>query len=179
MKALGLIDRAVAAAGGTMAFLGALAMLLMMCHVVADVSGRFLFNHPLPGTLESVTYYYMVMVTALPFAYVTRSQGQITVELFTNWMPLRWRALLEALVGVITLVYVCVFTWKTGEEAVSKYLIGEVRDAGVAQLIVWPTRWFLPLGFGVMGLAVAMRIVDDFRKFLRGRETQFAAVRGA
>ena len=84
---LKLIDRLVGTASGGLAAIGAVAMILMMIHIVVDVTGRYLFNNPIPGTLESVTYYYMVAVTALPFAYVTRSQGQISVEMFTNWLP--------------------------------------------------------------------------------------------
>ena len=161
------IDRLVNQAGGALAFAGAAAIVLMMLHICVDVTGRYFFNHPLPGTLETVTYYYMVMVTALPFAYVTRSQGQIVVEMFTNWLPRRWLDLLEAIVGLVVLLYVGVFAWKTGQEAVVKTVLGEVRNVGSTQIVVWPTRWFPPLGFGVMGCAVLLRAVDHFRRFLR------------
>jgi len=161
------IDRLVNQAGGALAFAGAAAIVLMMLHICVDVTGRYFFNHPLPGTLETVTYYYMVMVTALPFAYVTRSQGQIVVEMFTNWLPRRWLDLLEAVVGILVLVYVGVFAWKTGQEAVVKTVLGEVRNIGSTQILVWPTRWFPPLGFGVMGCAVLLRAVAHFGRFLR------------
>jgi len=162
VKGFGPIDRLVDYLSALLLFAGATAMLLMMAHVCLDVAGRYLFNHPLPGTLESVTYYYMVMVTALPFAYVTRTQGQITVEMFTNWMPRRSRALLEALVGLVVLAYLLALAWKTGEEAIAKTALGELRDAGVTQIIVWPTRWFPPLGLGTMAFAVILRIAKDF-----------------
>lgn len=166
MRVLGRIDRLVGHAAGVLVFVGTVAMLLMVAHVVIDVTGRYFFNHPLPGTLESVTYYYMVMVTALPFAYVTRSQGQITVEMFTNWLPRRWLYLLEAAVGVIVLVYVGIITWKTGQEAIVKTVLGEVRNSGSTQIVTWPTRWFPPLGFGVMACVVFLRIIEDWRRFL-------------
>lgn len=167
MKSGGFIDRAVGQASGVLVVLGAIAMLLMMLHVVADVSGRYIFNHPLPGTLESVSYYYMVMVLSLPFAYVTRMQGQITVEMFTNWLPQRWIKLLDACAGVLTLVYVVVMAWQMGQSAVAMTKIGEIQDAGSFQMITWPTRWFPPVGLGVMACAVILRIVEDFRGFVR------------
>jgi TRAP-type C4-dicarboxylate transport system permease small subunit len=155
MKALGLLDRLTGYASNSLAFIGAVGMVLMVLHVVIDVTGRFVFNHPLTGTLETVTYYYMVMVTVLPFAYVTRRQGQIVVELFTSWLPARWLGLLEAGAASLMLVFLVVLT-----------LIGEVRQAGDGDLIAWPSRWFLPLGAGTMACAVALRIVEDFRTFL-------------
>jgi TRAP-type C4-dicarboxylate transport system permease small subunit len=166
-RALRLIDRLVGAAGGWLAFGGAVAMVLLMLHVVVDVTGRYLFNHPFPGTLESVTYYYMVMVTALPFAYVTRTQGQIAVEMFTSFLPDRWIHLIDAGAGLLMLVYVGALSWMMGQEAASMTVLGEVHDAGTMQFITWPSRWIPPIALGVMACAVAVRIVEDFNGFLR------------
>jgi TRAP-type C4-dicarboxylate transport system permease small subunit len=164
MKALRLIDRLVGICGGVLVLAGAVAIVLLMVHVVVDVTGRYLFNHPFPGSLESVTYYYMVMVTALPFAYVTRRQGQIAVEMFTSGVPQRWVHLIDAGAGVLMLLYVAALTWKMGQEAVGMTVIGEVHDAGTMQFITWPSRWIPPVALGAMSCAVAIRIVEDLRE---------------
>jgi len=167
MKALGLIDRGIGYASGALAVIGAVAIVALMVHVVVDVTGRYFFNHPFSGTLEISTYYYMVMVTALPFAYVTRTQGQITVEMFTSWLPKRWVYLFDVFAGIVTLVYVGVIAWKTGQEAGTMTAIGEVHDAGAGQIITWPSRWIPPIAFGVMACAVALRLVRDAKGFLQ------------
>lgn len=166
MKLYGLLDRLTGHASNILAIIGAVGMLLMVVHVVADVTGRYVFNHPVSGTLETVTYYYMVMVTILPFAYVTRRQGQIVVELFTSWLPVRWVRLLDVGAGLLTLLFLVALTWKTGQSAIHMTVIGEVRQSGAGQIIAWPTRWFLPLGAGTMAFAVILRILQDFRSFL-------------
>jgi TRAP-type C4-dicarboxylate transport system permease small subunit len=166
MKLLRLVDRLVGYAGGALVFIGAVAILMLMIHVVIDVTGRYVFNHPFPGTLETVTYYYMVIVTALPFVYVTRNQGQIAVEMFTSWLSPRPLALVEIFAGLLMLIYVVVLAWKMGQEAVSMTVIGEVHDAGTMQFTTWPSRWLPPIAFGVMGCAVALRIVQDIRDYL-------------
>ena len=163
----GLIDRLIGYTGGGLVFVAAVAMIMLMIHIVIDVTGRYVFNNPLPGTLETVTYYYMITVTALPFAYVTRSQGQITVEMFTNWLPQRWICLLEAFAGTLMLIYVAVLAWKIGQEAVEMTRIGEVHDAGTTQFITWPSRWIPSIAFGVMACAVALRIIEDVKASLR------------
>jgi TRAP-type C4-dicarboxylate transport system permease small subunit len=166
MNAFGIVDRLTRWAGDGLAALGAFAIALMMVHVFADVIARYFFNHPIEGTGETVTIYYMVMCVVLPLAYIVRGEGHIVVELFTQRMAPRRLALLQAVVGVVTFVYVALFTWKTGEEAIVKTAIEEVREAGDAMIIAWPTRWILPIGFGVMAVAVALRIVRDARTYL-------------
>jgi len=161
------IDRLIGQASGGLAFVAAVAMIMLMIHIVIDVTGRYIFNHPFPGTIETVTYYYMVTLTALPFAYVTRNGGQITVEMFTNWLPQRWISLLDAFAGALMLVYVSVLAWKIGREAVEMTIIGEVHDAGTMQFITWPSRWIPPIAFGVMACAVALRVAEDIKAYLR------------
>ena len=141
---------------------------LMMLHVVADVAGKFFFNFPVEGTVETVEIYYMVMVVFLPFAYVTRTTGQIEVELFTRNLRGRKLAVLEVALGVIILVYMLLMTWKTGEDAIDKTGLGEIREAGVSFLLAWPSRWFPPLGSGVMALTVLVRLIADIRVLATG-----------
>jgi TRAP-type C4-dicarboxylate transport system permease small subunit len=167
MKALALFDRLTGSVAGFLTMIGAVAIVLLMLHVVIDVTGRYLFNHPFPGTIEAVSYYYMVILTALPFAYVTRSQGQISVEMFTSGLPKRWVCLFEAIAGVLTLIYVCVMAWKIGQEADTMTAIGEVHDAGTMQFVTWPSRWVPPIAFGVMACAVVLRLVEDIKGVLR------------
>jgi len=168
MQALRLFDRAIGFASGALTVIAAVAMVALMVHVIIDVTGRYLFNHPFAGTLEMSTYYYMVMVTALPFAYVTRTQGQIAVEMFTSWLPRRGIYLFEVFGGIVTLTYVCVIAWKTGQEAITMTAIGEVHDAGTIQLVTWPSRWILPIAFGVMACAVALRLADNAKGLFAG-----------
>ena len=43
-----------------LALIGAVAVIALMLHVVADVAMRNLTNTPIPATFEIVTHYYMV-----------------------------------------------------------------------------------------------------------------------
>ncbi len=167
MKALRLIDKWIGYASGMLAVIGGVAIVALMVHVVVDVTGRYFFNHPFSGTLEISTYYYMVMVTALPFAYVTRTQGQITVEMFTSWLPRRWICLFDVFAGLVMLLYVGVIAWKTGQEAGTMTAIGEVHDAGASEIVTWPSRWIPAIAFSVMACAVALRLVRDVKGFLQ------------
>ncbi len=143
--------------------------LVMMLHVSADVIARVLFNHPIDGTIEIVSAYYMVAITFLPLAYVTRYEGHIVVELFTRNIAPRRLAGLEAVINVFTLAYMIVFTWMTTLAAIEQTEVGELWASATGYIPVWPSRWLLPIGCFLMSSYIAVRIVRDFRRARRAK----------
>lgn len=142
------------------------ATILLMLHVTADVFGRA-FGKPITGTVEIARYYYMSALSFLPLALIARERGHIVVDLFTNWMKPHARKLLDAAVGVVTLAYMCGFTWKAIELAISKTKLREAQESGIGFIEVWPGRWFVAVGFGLMAIYVLVYIFDDFRSGIK------------
>ncbi len=149
------------------AWVAVIATILMMLQVTADAIGRTFFNKPITGTLEIVSSYHMAALTFLPLALVAKDRGHIFVELFTNWMRRGPRKYLDAFVGLVTLTYTGAFTWKAIEVAIEKTRIREAKEAGIGFVEIWPGRWLVAIGFGLMALYVAIYIVDDFREARR------------
>ncbi len=141
-----------------------LAALAMVFHVTADVLSKFFLNDPLDGTLEIVAGYYMVIVIFFPLAQVTLKEGQIFVELFTRKLSKRALAGIDAGAGVLTLFYVGVLTWQTGAEAVHRTSEGEVWSFGAGDFLIWPSRWILTIGVGLMVVYVVIRLAGDLAK---------------
>jgi TRAP-type C4-dicarboxylate transport system permease small subunit len=151
------------------ALLAGLAAVAMMLHVTADVAGRTLFNRPLKGTIEYVSFYDMVALSFLPLGWIARERGHIIVELFTGWMRDGPKRLLDAAVGAVTLVWCAIFAWKALEIALKKTAIHEARETGVGFLQIWPSRYVVVLGFALMALCVARLIVADVRAWRAAR----------
>jgi len=142
-------------------WLGIIAGFLMMLHTAVDVAGRTLFNHPLPGTTEIVSAYYMVAVAYLPWAWVALNNGHITVELFTRRASPRVIFWLDVMAKVLTIVYVSVFTWQTEYMAVQQTRGGEAWEASTGFLPVWPSRWLLPIAGFLMTAYLVLRVIKD------------------
>jgi TRAP-type C4-dicarboxylate transport system permease small subunit len=142
-------------------WLGLAAGLLMMLHVTIDVAGRTIFNHPFEGTTEIVSAYYMVVAAYLPWAWVTRHNGHLNVDLFTLRMRPRAVFWLEVAAKIVTLLYVSVFTWRTLLRAIEQTRAGEVWQAGTRHLPVWPSRWMLPVAGFFMALYLLARVIRD------------------
>jgi TRAP-type C4-dicarboxylate transport system permease small subunit len=138
-------------------------VLLMMVHVTADVILRYFANRPITGTLEIVSAYYMVAVIFLPFAYLTRSNSHIAVELFTRWLPERQAKSLDCATGILTLAYMGIWAWMAAGEALHRTREGEVWNIVFADMAVWPSRWILFVGVGLMTVAAAIGVAESFR----------------
>ena len=135
--------------------------LLMMLHISADVTGRTVFNHPLSGTTEIVSAYYMVATAYLPWAWIARNNGNIQVELFARLLPAKVNAVLDPVVEIVTVIYVSIFTWETFLRAMQQTRLGEMWQAGTSFIPVWPSRWLLPLSGGLMVLYMVLRLARD------------------
>lgn len=139
-----------------------LAMLLMMLHVVLTIALRYLFRYPLDSVPEITAFYYMAGMIFLGFAYVTRTDGHISASLFADMLP---RRLNEALQGVILLVLaaaMAVLARETYGEAMRMTAIGEFHQGASINLPKWPTRWFAPIGLGLMALVALVLAADKF-----------------
>jgi TRAP-type C4-dicarboxylate transport system permease small subunit len=152
-----------------MLWIGLVAAFAMMIHVAVDVTGRTVFNHPLSGTTEIVSGWYMVACAYLPLAWITRHDNHIVAGVFQQ-IGTKWFAYwLEILVKVFLLVFICVFTWETYIRAVQQTAAGEVWQAATGFIPIWPSRWMLPLSGVVMIVYLLLRIARDC---LRGPDYQ-------
>lgn len=128
-----------------------LLLLVMMLHVVLDVFMKYVFNHPVPGTLEVVSYYYMVGAVFLPIAFVEMARGSVAVDLFYSMMS---RPVKVCCMCVVLLTCSAVYgglAWSTYGDAIRSFSTGEVV-MGPVVVVVWPSRFVLPLSFALGAL---------------------------
>ncbi|MEO9629888.1 MAG: TRAP transporter small permease subunit [Sulfitobacter sp.] len=137
-------------------FIGGFGVIAMMLNIVADVVAKLVWNAPIQGTVEMSSYYYMVALVMLPMAFVEMQDQQISVDLLFNHFP-AWLQKLALLFSCLAAAAIlAVMTWRTGLDAMRALRVGEVVMGG-REVIVWPSRMVLPLGFGLASLAALLR----------------------
>jgi TRAP-type C4-dicarboxylate transport system permease small subunit len=136
-----------------------LAIVLMMVHVTMELAVRWILRTGVAGTYEFVTYYYMVGCAYLPLAYVTRGDGHISAQIFTQALPERARAILEGIILIALGLFMLLVTWQTSVEAVSMTRVGEVYHA-IVSIPKWPARWLLPIGSALMAIYAFLMAVQ-------------------
>ncbi len=141
----------------------AVILLIMILHVVLDVLCKFLFNYPLPGTLNIVANYYMVACVFLPIAMVELTRGNIAVDLFYKRFP-RTARLFFLISGTCTsLFFFALLGYQSIFDAFKSYKKGEFID-GIVIVHVWPSRFILPLGLGIVSVVLVYRLIHEFRQ---------------
>ena len=165
MKYLDIAIRwlALAAAGAAV-----LALVAMMVHVNLDVLGRVLSNTPLQGTIEIVSHWYMVAIAFLPLAYVERLDGHIDVELLSHLQSPRMCRINMALAKLVAAAFYGLLTYVSLDRALDKWAIGEYAMGSIA-FIIWPTRFFIPVGVGLLAIVLMIKSV---RILLLGEEPE-------
>lgn len=171
------IRRALDALSGLLLWLGGVAIVLMMVHIMVEVMLRTAFKLTIPGTEETVSAYYMIACAFLPLAWVQRSRAHVSVEVFTLWMPPRMLALLDGLVCLACAAGTAIFAWAATNKAIAMTRAGEIL-IGTMDVVVWPSRWFVPVGLVAMAIYMLLHAVADLHWAVYGGERRFGPSQG-
>lgn len=134
----------------------AIAVIVMAAHVTLDVLGRTLWSRPIGGTTEIVSFYYMVAAVCLPLAYVELRDEHITVDLLYLAMPVWLKKAVFVFSCLVTAGFFALFAYQSWFVALRSMASREMV-MGSAFIQIWPSRFFLPAGFGLLTIAALLR----------------------
>jgi len=137
-------------------------MLLMMAHITLDVGVRYFANGQIVGTLEWVSFYYMVALVFLALGYVEMRNENIRVDLFVQMMPRSVQLALYLLSGVLCLVFFAIMLRQSFLDAWNATLRKETIMSNFI-FYIWPSRWALPIGFFGLLIAVLANMLKAIR----------------
>ncbi|MEC9431574.1 MAG: TRAP transporter small permease subunit [Pseudomonadota bacterium] len=153
-----LVGRALHGIATFCALLGALAIVLMMLQIVADVLLKNLISWPVPLTATLVTKWYMVAAAFLPLGLTEILDRHISVEVVYQQFPARMRRILGGLICVAACAVCICMVIPMWDEALKRFDKGTFILENGDRLIVWPGYFFLPLGFAVFAAVLAWRV---------------------
>lgn len=143
-----------------MVVVGAIAMVLMMVHIVTDGVMRTFFSKSAPGTMEFASFYYMVAVTFLPLAYIHATRGHVIIELFTGGLPRKVVYGIDSAVGFLLSVGAAIFAYAATWKALAMTRAGEYA-IGMIIVPTWQTRWLVVAGVGMLAVVALLEAIDD------------------
>ena len=144
-----------------MALAGGFTVFLLMLMVSIDAIGRKTFG-ALPGALEfSETL--MVPAVFLPLMFVQMKREHVFVGVVTAWLSPQRQALLDGIAAVIGMLLFGLLTWLALGKAIDAFSTGEYRVA-VISVPIWPFRWIIVLGTGLMVFQLALTALEEFAR---------------
>ena len=133
-------------------------MIAMLALTVFDILGRWLFNSPVAGTVETIPLL-LVIVVYLGFAHAQHLGDHIAVDLVHSRLGARSQHVLSIFSHVFSLVVLGLVTWQLW-----KYAGVQQRGGYATAVIEWPIHWFVriaTLGSALLWLATLAETVAE------------------
>ncbi len=148
--------------------LAAVLAFLLCFLVVADVGGRVLFNSPIKGTPEIVSFS-IVIICFLQAGFAIRSGGMLNVDTLVNKFPpglQSWFGALGAFVGMAFFMFVC---YGSFEGAAHAWSSNEFEGEGALRVPVWPARFVIVLGTALAASSYLLLTLENIATALKGQ----------
>lgn len=133
-------------------------ILAMMIQICVDVLLKYLASNHIPANIEIVSNYYMVGIAFLPLAFAEKKNGHISAEVLTRLMPMPRQLAAVALAWALSILIYAVLAYRTFLDAEEKREIGAYIFSQGIRLDIWPSYYFLPIGFGLMCVVLTYRL---------------------
>lgn len=140
-------------------------LLVMLLLGTADVFGRYFFNSPLSGSQE-IFEILLPGIVLLGWAYAQRLKVHVSVDLFFNRFPPRFKAIVTLLITCLALAISILIMWQGMLLSISYFKMGRlIRNINVPIFI---PRLLVPLGAFTLFLILIVDLYDDVKKIKKG-----------
>ncbi len=157
-----------------LALLGGLAVFGLMVLAVVSVSGRNLFNHPLPGYVDWIEQA-MPLIAFIGISYTQRLGGHIRMDILVGKLTGRSLWLVEFISTLIMLVLMLLLVWGSFAHFQRAFDFSAPlwsRDSSLdIRLPMWPAKLIVPVAFSVLSLRLLLQLWGYFNAFMSGTST--------
>jgi TRAP-type C4-dicarboxylate transport system permease small subunit len=150
-----MIERAIRGLATLLAALAGVAVLLMLLQTVTDVAMANLAGRPIPGNLEIISLYHMVVLVFLPLAFVEMRHEHISVDLVVRLLPRAAQRVILVGSYLVCAGFFALLSWQTLLDAIASWRLGELT-MGAIYVTIWPAKFALPAGFIAILLMVLL-----------------------
>jgi len=135
-------------------------MLLLTFITIIDVTGRFLFNHPLPGIIEA-TELGLVPIVYLAFGYTEHHEEHVVIDAAYQVLPKALKNAMYLMAGLISVVTVLLMAWQLYVYA-GRMLTGGYQSA-VLRIPYYPVVLIASLGSLCYSLAIFSNMIKFYK----------------
>lgn len=144
------------------AALGSVAVFAMLAHTVIEVISRTVFNAPLSGTLEIVTYWYMPLIAFIGMWLGYGKNEHISVDLLTSRLKPGAQWVLHIFVSTVMLLFLLIVVWYSTEGAITAAERGEY--IGIDRVPIWPAKFIVPLSLAAFAVTLVIHTIRVIRR---------------
>ena len=140
-----------------------IALFAMMILITLDVILNKTINHPIPGTIETTTYYFMVLCVFLSIPYIEKCQSHISADFIVIRFSKRTRSIFDILGKLFTLSFYSLLAYGAVIQAIKSTRRLETVMSNFT-FYIWPARWGVALGILFAIFVILMILLQRFKK---------------
>ena len=140
-------------------------LICMACMVTYDVIVRYVFNSPLPASVE-ISMLMEPYVVFLPFAYTLAKGSHVKVNVVTMLLPACMRKICNIFSGVLDIIFFTLLCYFSLLEFYESYEVGEIMLAAI-RLPWWSGKLAMPLGMFFICLQCILHLGMSVQRFSR------------
>ena len=160
-----------------LALISGLAAFSLMILAVVSVSGRNLFNQPLPGYVDWIEQA-MPLLAFVGVSYTQRLGGHIRMDILVGRLRGRWLWAAELASTIVMLVLMLLLVWGTWAHFQRSFDFGAPnwsRDSSLdIGLPLWPAKLVVTFSFAVLSLRLILQIWGYGRALRTGTRSPIA-----
>jgi TRAP-type C4-dicarboxylate transport system permease small subunit len=133
-------------------------LIAMMLLIVVDVSLRYFFNSPIPGSIELVQYF-MIVGGFLGLSWCAVKNGHIKVGLVVDRFPARVQAIFSSVTLILGLTVAPLVTWRLFAQAIYEQASRTASD--FLDIPAYPFYIAAGIGYGLFCLVLLTALVNS------------------
>lgn len=153
----GSLNRVVRPVSRVIHSVGMSVLAAMVFLTFADVSLRYAFNRPIPGTL-GITEYMMVIIISLCIPYCALVKGNVRVDLVVSRFRKRSQVIIGVITGLLGLGLYSLMAWQCFLNIKEQFVVGLVSM--VLRIPVFPFAAVVTFGIAVLCLVLLIDFLD-------------------
>ncbi len=126
--------------------------------VFSDAMGRYLFNHPIPGTLEICEEILMILLVFFSMSYCQKVDGHVKVELFRQYIPEKILHILDRVMELVVAFYVLMVVYTAIQQFNTAVLLHST-SRGVLAYPLAPIYMLVAFGMAVFFIRLIFEVI--------------------
>lgn len=128
---------------------------------LSDVTGRYIFNSPIRGTVEIITSL-LFAIAGLAVAAAMFKDEHVKVEMVFDKLSLRWQRILRIFADILGFIAFAAITWQNAIVSWESFI--ELEPMSTAFLVpIYPFRIVGTLGFAITAVVFIYHLIEVCR----------------
>lgn len=158
-----VIQKLIDIVTGISTFMALIALFSMMILITFDVILNKTINHPIPGTIETTTYYFMVLCVFLSIPYIEKCQSHISADFIVARFSEKARSVFDVLGKLFTIGFYSLLAYGAVIQAIKSTRRLETVMSNFT-FYIWPARWGVAIGILFAIFVILMILLQRWKK---------------